>query len=124
MWKQLRYLRPHAWLVVAALSLTFVNALADLYLPTLMARMVDSGVAQGDVGAILRVGGRMLLVVMGSSCCYVGATYLSSRISMAFGRDLRHRIFSKVAGFSLGEYDRFGAATLITRTSNDVTQVQ
>jgi ATP-binding cassette, subfamily B, multidrug efflux pump len=124
MWKQLRHLRPYARLVVAALSLTFVNALADLYLPTLMARMVDSGVTKGDTGTILRMGGRMLLVVLGSVCCYVGSTYLSSRISMAFGRDLRRRIFSKVAGFSLDEFDRFGAATLITRTSNDVTQVQ
>lgn len=124
MWKQLRYLRPYGWLVSVALALTFANALADLYLPTLMAHMVDSGVAKGDTGTILRIGGRMLLVVLGSVCCYVGSTYLSSRISMAFGRDLRRRIFSKVTGFSLGEFDRFGVATLITRTSNDVTQVQ
>ena len=124
MWKQLRYLRPYTWLVAVALSLTFANALADLYLPTLMARMVDSGVARGDTSTIIRMGGRMLLVVLGSVCCYIGATYLSSRISMSLGRDLRRRIFSTVAGFSLGEFDRFGAATLITRTSNDVTQVQ
>jgi ATP-binding cassette subfamily B multidrug efflux pump len=124
MWKQLRNLRPYAGLVAVALSLTFANALAELYLPTLMACMVDSGIAKGDTGTILRVGGRMLLVVLGSVGCYVGSTYLSSRISLAFGRDLRRRIFSKVAGFSLGEFDRFGAATLITRTSNDVTQVQ
>jgi len=124
MWKPLRFLRPYRAPVLAALSLTFLNALADLYLPNLMARMVDAGVAKGDSGTILRLGSFMLLVALASMGGQVGATYLSSRISTGYGRDLRRAIFAKVETFTLGEFDRLGVPTLITRSTNDVTQVQ
>lgn len=124
MWKQLRFLRPYRGAVLAALSLTLLNALADLYLPNLMARMVDAGVARGDTGTILRLGSFMLLVTLASMASQVGATYLSSRTSMAYGRDLRRELFAKVETFTLGEFDRLGVPTLITRSTNDVTQVQ
>ncbi len=89
-----------------------------------MADIVDVGIVSGDTGYILRVGALMLLVALGGTAVAVLASYFSSRVSMGLGRDLRKAVFSRVQGFSLHEVDRFGAATLITRTTNDITQVQ
>jgi ATP-binding cassette subfamily B multidrug efflux pump len=122
--KLLSAFRPYAGRVTIALGLVFCQSLAELYLPTLMADIVDSGVVRGDTPYILRLGGFMLVVALLGMVASVGASYLSSRISMGFGRDLRHRVFARVESFSLAELDRFGTATLITRTTNDVTQVQ
>ncbi|HEY3447950.1 MAG TPA: ABC transporter ATP-binding protein [Myxococcales bacterium] len=124
MLRLLRHLAPYRWSIAAALVLIFIQSLAELYLPTLMAGIVDSGVTRGDTHFILWAGARMLLVTLGSVACSILSAWLASRVSMAFGRDLRGRLFEKVAGFSLHAFDRFGAATLLTRTTNDVTQVQ
>ncbi len=124
MLKLLSAFRPYTGRVALALALVFCQSLAELYLPTLMADIVDSGVVRGDTPYIVRLGGLMLVVALLGMVASVGASYLSSRISMGFGRDLRHRVFARVESFSLAELDRFGTATLITRTTNDVTQVQ
>jgi len=102
----------------------FFQAVSELYLPTLMSDIVDTGIVNGDTGYILRVGGWMLLVALGGAVVSILASYCSSRVAMGFGRDLRSTVFRKVQGFSLHEFDRFGTATLITRTTNDITQVQ
>jgi len=122
--KILRFLKPYSVVVAGIILLIFIQALADLYLPTLLADIVDVGIVRGDTDYILRIGGFMLLVTAGSAACSIFAAFLSSRTATAWGRDVRSDIFSQVTGFSLHEFDTLGTATLITRTTNDVNQVQ
>jgi ATP-binding cassette subfamily B multidrug efflux pump len=122
--KLMRHLRPFALAVAAALTLVFLQSLSELYLPTLMSHIVDVGIVRGDTPYILRVGARMLVVAAFGALCSAGASFLSARIGMGFGRDLRRKIFAHVEGFSLHEFDLIGTPSLITRTTNDVTQVQ
>jgi ATP-binding cassette subfamily B protein len=104
--------------------LLFTQVLSDLYLPTLMADIVDKGLANKDINYILKIGAFMLLIAAGGTLCAILATYLSSKTAVGFGKILREKIFTEVESFSLHEFDKLGTATLITRTTNDVTQVQ
>src|SRR5579862_853607 len=106
------------------LALAFVQSLANLYLPTLMADIVDSGIVKGDTSYILHVGGIMLLIAVGGTVCAVTASFFSAKIAIGFGRIIRERIFTHVENFSLHEFDTFSTASLITRTTNDTTQIQ
>ncbi|MBU5441196.1 hypothetical protein KQI79_03990 [Paenibacillus sp. MSJ-34] len=119
-----RFLKPYWVPVVFVLVLIFLQTLSDLYLPTLMADIVDKGIVEGDVPLILKVGGFMLLVAAGGVICSIAASYLSSKISVGYGKILRGKVFSHVENFSLNEFDKIGTASLITRTTNDITQVQ
>ncbi|OIK28726.1 ABC transporter ATP-binding protein [Streptomyces malaysiense] len=101
-----------------------LQSLATLYLPTLNADVIDNGVLTGDTGYILRVGGLMLAGTLGQVLCSLGAVYLSARVSMGIGRDLRAAIYRRVIGFSGREVGHFGTPSLTTRTTNDVQQVQ
>jgi len=118
------YLRPYSGAVGVLLVLQLAQTLASLYLPTLNADIVDQGVVLGDTAYIMRVGGTMLMVSLGQIVCAVGAVYLGARASTAFGRDVRRDLFDSVQRFSAQEMGRFGAPSLITRTTNDVQQVQ
>jgi ATP-binding cassette, subfamily B, multidrug efflux pump len=122
--KLFRYLKPFAVPVAAVILLVAGQAVAELYLPTLMADIVDLGVARGDTAYIVRVGGLMLLVSLGDMVFAVLTAFLSAKVSMGFGRDLRKTVFARVTGFSLHEFDHVGTPSLITRTTNDITQVQ
>ncbi|MFM1651060.1 ABC transporter ATP-binding protein [Brevibacillus sp. B_LB10_24] len=122
--KLFRYIKPYRWLVAAVLLLIFLQTLSDLFLPTLMADIVDIGIVNGDTPYILKIGGFMLLVAAGGVLCSVTASFLSSRVSAGFGQRLRSMVFSHVTNFSLQEFDKIGTASLITRTTNDITQVQ
>ena len=124
MFKLLRFLKPFALLIALVLVLVFLQSLAELYLPTLMSNIVDVGIVNGDTRYILRIGGLMLLVAAGGVVCSILASFLSARTGMRFGRDLRGAVFSHVQGFSLREFDRIGTPSLITRTTNDITQIQ
>ena len=124
MFKLYRFLKPYTAYIAVVIVLLFVQVLSDLYLPTLMANIVDHGIVNKDVNYILRVGGFMLLVAAGGTLCAIIATFLSSKTAVGFGKILREKIFTKVESFSLHEFDKIGTATLITRTTNDVTQVQ
>lgn len=104
--------------------LIFLQTLSMLYLPTLLANIVDYGIARRNSSYIEHTGLQMLAVSAGGMICALVAAYFSSQVAAGFGRDVRSRIFARVESFSLRELDRFGAATLITRTTNDVTQVQ
>lgn len=119
-----RYLKPYRLAIGATILLIFLQTLANLTLPTLMANIVDKGILQKDIGYIIGTGQVMLLVTAAGMICSIGAAYLSSRVAVGFGRDVRTRLFSRVESFSLHELDQLGPATLITRTTNDVTQVQ
>jgi ATP-binding cassette, subfamily B, multidrug efflux pump len=122
--KLLRLLRPFRWLVAAVFVLVFLQALADLNLPTLLAHIVDDGIVKGKTDVILRTGGVMLLVALGGTIASIAASYASARAGAGFGRVVRARLFSHVERFSLHEFDQLSTASLITRTTNDTTQVQ
>lgn len=124
MLKLFRFLKPFSAVLAVTLALLFFQSLADLYLPTLMADIVDHGVVQNDIDYIWQVGGVMLVVAGFGAVCSIAAAFLSSRIAVGFGRDLRGTLFSRVTGYSLHEFDVLGTATLITRTTNDINQVQ
>jgi ATP-binding cassette subfamily B multidrug efflux pump len=118
------HLRPYRRWVAAVVVLQFLQTLGALYLPTLNADLIDYGVVRGDTGYIVREGGFMLAVTLLQGACTVAAVYFSARLAMALGRDLRAAVFSRVQAFSAREVGHFGAPTLITRTTNDVGQVQ
>jgi len=118
------YLRPFKRNVAFVVLLLLVQAIANLYLPTLNADLINNGVAKGDIGYIWRAGATMLgasVLVMLSSLLLA---YLSARVAMAFGRDVRKGVFTAVESFSARELNQFGAPSLITRNTNDVQQVQ
>ncbi|MGV0835878.1 ABC transporter ATP-binding protein [Mycolicibacterium thermoresistibile] len=119
-----RYVRPYRWLLVVVAVLQIVSTLAALYLPTVNAAIIDDGVAQGDTATIVELGAVMLAVTALQVLCAVGAVYFGSRAGMGFGRDLRSAIFHHVIGFSAEQTARFGAPSLLTRTTNDVQQIQ
>jgi ATP-binding cassette subfamily B multidrug efflux pump len=125
LWKLLvEYLRPQRRLLIAVVVFQLAQSIASLYLPTLNADIIDEGVAKGDTGYILRVGSLMLFITLLQIACAVVAVYFGAKAAMGMGRDLRGAIFMRVGEFSEQEVTRFGAPSLITRSTNDVQQVQ
>lgn len=100
------------------------QSVASLYLPDLVTDILDNGVAKGDVGYIMRIGGLMLAITLVQVACAIVAVHFSAKASISLGRDLRGAIFHRVSAFSERKVSHFGAPTLITRTTNDVQQVQ
>ena len=122
--KLLRFIKPFRLLIGLVFVLVFLQSLANLYLPTLMADIIDTGIVKGDTPYILRIGGLMLLVTIGGAICAIIASFYSAKIAIGFGRIVRGKLFTHVENFSLHEFDKMGTASLITRTTNDTTQVQ
>ncbi len=118
------YLRPYRRAIVLAMVMLLIQAIATLYLPNLNADIIDKGIATGDNGYILEVGALMLLVTLVMGVAAVVAVYLGAQVAMGFGRDVRAAIFESVESFSQVEVNTFGPASLITRNTNDVQQVQ
>jgi ATP-binding cassette subfamily B multidrug efflux pump len=118
------YLRPYHQTLVVIVALQLVQTLATLYLPTLNADIIDSGVVKGDTGYIMRIGAVMLGVTLVQIVCAIGAVYFGARTAMALGRDVRAAVFTRVQDYSAREVGHFGTPSLITRTTNDVQQVQ
>ena len=117
-------LRPYRWLVAIVLGLIVIQTVLGLYLPNLTADIINNGIAKGDVGYIWRTGAWMLALTLLSGVAAVIATYFASRTSMGVGRDLRATVFSRVMRFSARDMNSFGTASLITRNTNDVQQIQ
>ena len=120
----LQHLRPYRALLVAVVVFQAAQSIATLALPSLNAEIIDDGVARGDLGLIVRVGTVMLGLTILQIVCAVVAVYFGARAAMSFGRDVRTAVFTRVGAFSEREVARFGAPSLITRTTNDVQQVQ
>jgi ATP-binding cassette subfamily B multidrug efflux pump len=118
------YLRPYRRELTAVLVLQVIGTIASLYLPSLNADIIDNGVVPGDTAYIVETGGWMLTVTLLQIICSAGAVYFGARAAMAFGRDVRAGIFHRVGEFSAREVAQFGPPSLITRTTNDVQQVQ
>ena len=119
-----KYLRPYGALLAAVIVFQLAQSIASLFLPALNAAIIDRGIATGNTAYILQVGGQMLAITFVQIACAITAVYFGARLAMAFGRDLRGAVFAHVGTFSEREVSRFGAPSLITRTTNDVQQVQ
>ncbi|KQL51197.1 multidrug ABC transporter ATP-binding protein [Heyndrickxia shackletonii] len=119
-----RHLKPYRLLIGLVIILVFLRSLSDLYLPSLMGDIVDKGVVRGDEPYILKIGGWMLLIAGIGAVCSIAASFYSSKVASSFGKNLRTKVFSHVESFSLNEFDQIGTASLITRTTNDINQVQ
>ncbi|MER7642567.1 MULTISPECIES: ABC transporter ATP-binding protein [unclassified Streptomyces] len=118
------YLRPYRKPILLLVLLQFLQTCATLYLPTLNAHIIDNGVVKGDTGYILSFGALMIGISLVQVVCNTGAVYFGARTASAVGRDIRGAIFDRVQSFSAREVGQFGAPSLITRTTNDVQQVQ
>ncbi len=118
------YLAPYRRPIIFVLALLMAQAITNLYLPELYAEIINDGVVKGDTDVIVRIGGLMLVVTFVMGIASIIGVYWSARISMGFGRDLRGAIFRSVESYSQLEVNQFGAASLITRNTNDVTQIQ
>ncbi len=119
-----RFLRPYRGAILAVCVLQFAQTIAMLLLPNLNARIIDEGIVPGDTGLILRLGVLMLAIAAVQVVAAVGAVYIGARTAMGVGRDVRQALFTRVQRFSTQEISGFGAPSLITRTTNDVQQVQ
>ena len=124
MLKLARFLAPHRRLLGLVLVLALASSLANLLLPRLTSEIVDQGIVNGDQRAIFEVGALMLLMSMVATLCAVAGSFYSAKVATGFGRDLRGAIFARAERLSVHQFERFGSASLITRTTNDTTQVQ
>ncbi|MGM0877890.1 MAG: ABC transporter ATP-binding protein [Bacillota bacterium] len=124
MLEMIKHLKPYKKQLFLVFIFSLVAILFELYLPTLMADIVDVGIVNQDIPFILQTGGWMLLCTFMSILLMVGVSYFASKVSLGFGRDMRRKLFVHVEHFSLQEYEKFGSASLITRTTNDVKVVQ
>jgi len=118
------YLKPYSRPLIVVVVLQLIQAMANLYLPNLNADIINNGVAKGDTGVIMNLGGQMLGVTLIQVVCSIAAVYFGARVAMSLGRDVRAAVFDHVQTFSARELGHFGAPTLLTRTTNDVQQVQ
>ncbi|MDV6378287.1 ABC transporter ATP-binding protein [Sporosarcina sp. GW1-11] len=124
MLKILKNLSVYKWLIAIIFALVFLQSMSELFLPTLMADIIDNGVVVGNIPYIWKIGGVMLGVSLLSALASVGVSYYSSKAAMGLGRDIRRKVFTHVENFSLQDFDKVGTASLITRTTNDITQIQ
>lgn len=124
MLKIYRNLKPYALMIIGILVLVFLQVMSDLSLPTIMSDIVNDGVMKQDISYIWKEGSYMLLIAGGGALCAVLSSYLSSKTSIGLGKILRNRIFNQVESFSLNEFEKYGSSTLITRTTNDIVQIQ
>ncbi len=118
------YLKPYTGLLALVVLLQLIGTIANLFLPTLNARIIDNGVTKGDTDYIWRTGVIMLGISGVQIVCAIIAVYFGARAAIAFGRDVRGEVFGRVLSFSARELNKFGAPSLITRNTNDVQQVQ
>jgi ATP-binding cassette subfamily B protein len=116
--------RPYWRLLAGVIVFQLAQSIANLFLPTLNADIIDNGVATGDIDYIWKTGGVMLALSFGQVICAIVAVYFGAKLAMRVGRDLRGRLMSRVMTFAESDVQRFGAPSLITRSTNDVQQVQ
>ena len=124
MLKLFKYLKPYIWLIIPLIILIYLQVMANLSLPDLMAKIVDNGIIGGDMNAIIKNGLIMLGVTLGGGIAAVGVGFISARTATGFARDVRQKVFKKVEGFSIVEFNKFSTASLITRSTNDIQQIQ
>ncbi len=124
MMKLFKYLKPYIWLIIPLVILTYLQVMANLQLPDYMAKIINEGIITEDMHAIYVNGGLMLLITLGGGIAAVGVGYLAARIATSFARDILQKVFEKVESFSIAEFNKFSTASLITRSTNDIQQIQ
>lgn len=125
LWKILvKYTKPYRWHLLAVAAFQLVQTIASLFLPSLNAHIIDNGIATGDTGYIFRTGAIMLGVTVIQIVAAVAAVFFAAQLAMRVGRDMRRDVFVSVNDFSEQEVQKFGAPSLITRSTNDVQQIQ
>ena len=122
--KVLKYLKPYTWMIIICVIFTFGQAMLDMYLPDLMSDIVNNGIVGQSLEEVYRYGRYMLYATVGFMVCAICATFLASKVATGFARKLRDAIYSKVNKSSLTEFNKLSTSSLITRTTNDVVQVQ
>ncbi|HBZ08456.1 MAG TPA: multidrug ABC transporter ATP-binding protein [Bacillus bacterium] len=120
----MKHLKPYSLHIAAVVLLTLGGIMLELFLPTLMANVVDIGIVNGDMSYILKTGGMMLVFAFAAIILMTGVSFYASKTALGFGRDIRRSLFVNVENFSLQAFDKIGTASLITRSTNDVKQVQ
>lgn len=124
MFKLFKYLKRYTLMILLAFVLLFGQAMADLALPDYMSRIVSEGIAVGDMGFVWSNGLMMLAISLAGGACAIMVGYVASKVGAGVGRDLRGKVFNKVTDFSNPEFDKFSVSSLITRSTNDITQMQ
>ena len=124
MLKLFRFLKPYWWRVLVLLLLTVVQVWTVLELPALMADIINKGIVPGNIGYIWQVGGWMILLAVVSAVGALGSNYFSARVGTGLARDIRMAVFTKIINLNVLDLKDFSTASLITRTTNDVNQVQ
>lgn len=122
--KLFKYLKPFTPMIIVAIILTFCQGMLNVYLPNLMSDIVNNGIVGQSLNEVYKYGKQMVLVTLGFMLCAIGATFMASRVSAGFGKKLRSAIYRQVEKLSLAEFKKISTSSLITRTTNDVTQVQ
>ncbi|WP_273321081.1 ABC transporter ATP-binding protein [Vallitalea guaymasensis] len=122
--KLLKGLKPFSLSIIIILIFTFLRTITELFLPTLMSDIVDIGIVKQDIGYIAKTGAFMLLIAALGGLFSILTSMLSAKTGSAFARNLRNKVFEKIENYSLKEFDEKGTASLITRTTNDITQIQ
>jgi ATP-binding cassette subfamily B protein len=120
----LKYIKSYSIAIVAVIFFTLGATLLELYLPTLMADVVDIGIVNQDISYIVKTGGWMIVCSIFAVLFTILVSYFASKVALGFGKDIRRKLFMHVESFSLQEYEKIGPASLITRTTNDIKQVQ
>jgi ATP-binding cassette subfamily B protein len=124
MLKLAKYFKPYTLQVIAIMAFVFGQVMADLQLPDYMAKIVNKGIVGGNIHVVLTTGFAMLVVSLLGAACTVVVGFLAARVATGFSMNLREKVFHKVERFSLAEFDQFSTASLITRSTNDVQQIQ
>ena len=124
MFKLLKYLKPYTFQLIILIVLVFGTVAASLQLPDFMAEIINNGIVKSNNNVIFYNGFLMLLVALVGGICTIGVGYLASKIAAGFSRDIRNKVFSRVESFSLVEFNKFSTASLITRSTNDIQQIQ
>lgn len=124
MLKLYKNLKPYTVQIIGILIFVFFQTIGDLYLPNIMSDIVNKGMLTGDREFIWSRGGVMLIITAVSTVCAVIASYLSAKVGLGLATDLRDKVFTRVENYSLQEFDTIGTSSLITRATNDITQVQ
>lgn len=124
MFKLIKYFKPYLWLIVVLLALTYIQVYANLRLPDYTAQIVNDGIVGNDHNVVINSGLWMLLITLIGAIATIGIGYLAAKIASGFARDIRNKIFEKVESFSLPEINKFSTASLITRSTNDIQQIQ
>lgn len=122
--KIFKYLKKYIWLILILVAFVYLQVMASLALPDLMSEIINNGILGGDMDEIYHIGIRMLVVTIGGGVSAIVVGFLASRVATGFARDIRSKVFEKVESFSIAEFNKFSTASLITRSTNDVQQIQ